>query len=53
LTEERTYSGRNVGLAIVVAAIVVFTALNLFARAIRHHPAPGTPAPTVVTTTPH
>jgi hypothetical protein len=41
LTDEpRTYTGWKVGLAIVVSAIVVFTALNLFARAIRHDPAP-------------
>ncbi|HEU0131559.1 MAG TPA: hypothetical protein VFQ85_11285 [Mycobacteriales bacterium] len=47
---DRVYNGRNAGLAVVAATVVVFTLLNLLGRAIRHEP--RHPPPVVVTATP-
>jgi hypothetical protein len=48
----RTYSGRNVGLAIVAVTLVVFGALNLVGRATRDRGHRETPAPAVTYVTP-
>jgi antibiotic biosynthesis monooxygenase (ABM) superfamily enzyme len=48
--EERTYTGWKVGLVIVVVTFAVFSVLNLVAKAVRHHPDPSRPTPSVVTT---
>jgi hypothetical protein len=49
--EPRTYSGRNVGLAIVAATLLVFGGINLVARLHRDR-TPRPPAPAVTSVRP-
>ena len=50
--ERRTYNGRNAGLLVVAAVIVVFTLLNVLGRATRPEPRTPRPSPTIVSVSP-